>query len=120
MVHTEEKLFEGCSPIGDTETAGCPICPPKMVLTPEEETILTQMRSIKAEVRAMADRLKELGTLMADPAQAGGENEVSEWRELSSALECLRAEWKEWVAKLDAAIETKLIMLGHRRPSTEG
>jgi len=119
MVHTEEQTYGGCSPSGDTEGVGCPVCPPKMVLTPEEEAILTQMRSIKGEVRCMAERLKEIDALVGDPAQAGGENEVSEWRELSARLEGLRTQWKEWASRLDAAIETKLIMLGHRPPRAE-
>jgi hypothetical protein len=83
-----------------------------MVLSCEEEAILGRMRHIKEQVRPIADRLQELhGNMSASPSEHG-----SEWGQLSMQLEDLRGQWREWTDRLDAAIERKLIALGHREP----
>jgi len=104
----------GCDPFPGPEAGGvCPGCHPNMALTCEEESILGRMRHIKGQVRPIADRLQELqGNVSASPPDYD-----AEWDGLSAQLEDLRSQWKEWAAKLEGAIERKLIALGHREPS---
>jgi len=97
----------GCAASG--EGIGCEPCPPKMLLTPEEEEILARMRQLKEQVRPIAAKLHEIRREFGTEADGG-------WTELSGRLDSLRNEWKQWEEKLDDAIEQKLIALGHREP----
>jgi len=82
-----------------------------MVLTHEEEFILGRMRAVKVQLRSMAERLKELQDLKRQSPQA-----QAEWKDLSTRLEGLCAQWKKWQKKLEEAVEQKLIVLGHHNP----
>jgi hypothetical protein len=92
-----------------TESIVCPST--KMALTYEEEVILGQMRAVKEQVRPIAERLKELQYVVEQFPQA-----EAEWKDLSTRMEGLRAQWKDWERKLEEAVEQKLITLGHRSP----
>jgi hypothetical protein len=101
------EASDGCS-----ETAlgsGCD-CRPKMYLTKEEESILSELREIKQEVRLIMDKIKMVA---AETGAATGSVELSD---LSGRLDTLREVWRGWETRLDQAIEDKLIMLGHRQP----
>ncbi|MCX5861363.1 MAG: hypothetical protein NTW27_04485 [Deltaproteobacteria bacterium] len=102
----------GCSPsIAFSETAECSLCAPKSAVTPEEESVLAEMRAIKEQVRTIAERLKKV-----EASMKGTFVQQSEWTELSGRLEDLRTQWKTWEDKLEEAIERKLVLLGHRDP----
>lgn len=113
----EEKSF--CLSEGDVYdlNEGCSVCAPKLALTQEEEVILGQMRAIKRQARPIAERLKALGKATQGVSSAihAGQGE-GELVELDNELNRLRSLWKEWEKRLDKAIETKLILLGHRQP----
>jgi len=83
-----------------------------MILTCEEEAILGRMRELKEQVHPIAVRLRELQEQVSSPTGEPG----SEWAALSTHLEDLRNQWTDWTAKLEAAIDRKLIALGHREP----
>lgn len=102
----------GCSPsLALSEEAECSICAPKLAVTPEEESILAEMRAIKEQVRPIAEKLKGIEQSMKSATE-----EPSEWAELSRRLQDLRTQWKKWENELEQAIERKLILLGHREP----
>jgi DNA repair exonuclease SbcCD ATPase subunit len=82
-----------------------------MVLTCKEEQILGKMRELKSDVRTITERLSEIKGRFTN----GGTPEL---HSLSNRLDELRAEWRDWSAKLDEAIEHKLVMLGHRESKT--
>jgi hypothetical protein len=108
----------GCSPYpGPAEGESCKACSPNMAVTCEEVDILSRMREIKHEVRAVAGKLKDvrkhMGESFAEPKTG---SDGAEWHELSGQLEDLRSRWKEWEYRLQDAIERKLILLGHREP----
>jgi hypothetical protein len=103
-----------CNPFAvvsdDDPSCGCGL---KDVVTREEEEILAKMREIKDQVRPVANKLREVQASMAQPAS--GETS-SEFAGIYAQIEELRREWKDWEKKLEAAIERKMIMLGHRTP----
>ncbi len=101
--------YETADDCSASQLAGCD-CRPKMYLTREEESILSELREIKQEVRLIMDKLK---TVAAETTAAQGSAELSD---LSGRLETLRHAWNGWETRLDQAIEDKLIMLGHRQP----
>jgi hypothetical protein len=98
------------------EDISCGSCAPKLALTPEEEAILSQMRSIKSAARPIAARLKNIEQSLAYPVGAFSLGQDPEWVELNNELSRLRIVWREWEARLEDAIERKLILLGHRPP----
>jgi len=121
MRETNQRQDElcGCLPVGqDNNTASsCSVCAPKLALTPEEEAILGRMRAIKQQARPIAERLKALEQAAQDvSAQGASSKGDNEWAALNEELNRLRQDWKEWEHRLDKAIETKLILLGHRQP----
>ncbi len=101
----------------DAMEQGCSVCAPKLALTVEEEYILSRMRAIKQQARPIAERLKEIGrTAQEVTNHEVPEKKDAEWEELNRELDRLRGDWKEWENRLDKAIETKLVLLGHRQP----
>ncbi len=107
-----------CGPIPVAPEGGvCPPCEPNQALTRDEEKILAELRDIKTQVRSIGEKLAEIPTHEgpAIPGEYAPEGE-SEWAELGMKLKLLRVQWAEWQEKLEAAIERKLIMLGHRQP----
>jgi|GEM_PF-1011832 len=115
----QNKELNGC-PAGLHSSGldqSCSLCAPKLAFTAEEEAILGHMRAIKQQARHITERLKAL-----DRASDGVTSESplakddTEWVELNKELNRLRRDWKEWDDRLDTAIETKLIRLGHRQP----
>lgn len=109
----------GCDPFPGRKDGGiCAPCQPNMALTCEEEAILGKLREIKAQVRPITERMKEIQVHDAAILSRGiSSEEQDEWNNLFTQLEMLRGLWNEWQIKLDAAIETKLILLGHRDAS---
>jgi len=107
-----------CADIPDSENGDvCAPCHPKDYVSADQESILGKMREIKALMRPIAERLNELERF--EGASAGGVSHEgrAEWNELAGRLEELRTEWNDLLAGLDAAIERKLVLLGHRDPS---
>lgn len=105
----------GCEPESRSRPADeCDFCTPRLELTPEEEAILARMRAIKERVRPIAARLNELqDRFERPPDREATDGTRSEWDELSAELAALRGQWNDWQAKLDQAIENKLVLLGH-------
>jgi len=97
------------------EETSCASCAPKLALTPDEEAILSRMRAIKSEARPIAQRLKYIEQSLSDPIGSNSPDNP-EWVLLSTELTRLRAIWRDWEARLEDAIERKLILLGHRPP----
>jgi hypothetical protein len=91
-----------------TAETGCEVCPPKMVLTHEEEAILATMRQIKDQVRPISERMNQLRNMIDSPETVPDSEDQDEWRILSNRLEQLRTEWKAWEYKLEEAIDPKL------------
>jgi len=108
----------GCAPFPAPADGGpCAACSPHMILTCEEENVLKSMREIKDQVGPIAARLNDLQTQMGTTTEGAATSETeSEWRLLTGQLEQLRQQWQDWQVLLDAAIEKKLILLGHRGP----
>ncbi len=107
-----------CDPFPAPETGeACRGCSPNMILTCEEEAILSRMRQIKEQVAPIANKLnniqKELGESVGE---FGPTNLESDWHVLNQQLEELRNQWQGWQLRLDDAINKKLIFLGHREP----
>jgi predicted nuclease with TOPRIM domain len=94
----------------------CCDCNTKMELTYEEEAILEKLRGIKAIVRPLVETLKGIELRRFDRIGIGVASVEEEWIRLSKELDELRTAWNEWEKKLEAAIERKLILLGHREP----
>ncbi len=91
------------------ECCGCGL---GQVVTGQEEAILAKMRELKDQVRPLVLKMKTLQSTVGESS-----HEVfPEFAQLSTELENLRLQWKEWEQKLEDAIESKLIMLGHRNP----
>lgn len=91
------------------ECCGCGL---GQVVTGQEEAILAKMRELKDQVRPLVLKMKTLQSTVGESS-----HEVfPEFAQLSTELENLRLQWKEWEQKLEDAIEAKLIMLGHRNP----
>lgn len=117
MVNAIEEFIEecGCVPAPPAaEGEACGTCAPKLALTAEEEAVLAQMRTLKEQVRPIADRMKQIQEDLAGSSQGAEEGLQTEWSELSGRLDALRVQWREWELKLDEAIHQKLVMLGHR------
>lgn len=115
MENPTEKMGAqcGCDPFPTPLSGGgCEGCSPNLVLTCEEESILANMREIKGQVRSIEDRLHEIH----EHISTAPEGHLSEWNELSGQLQSLRDQWKDWTMKLDAAIDRKMVLLGHREP----
>ncbi len=116
MVSQQENVSEGCGcePYpAEAQESGCRTCSPNVYVTCDEENILAKMRDLKERVRPISLRMKEIerSTLVGDPVSSEYEEE---WSGLSEHLDSLRSQWGEWEKRLDAAIERKLILLGHR------
>jgi hypothetical protein len=110
----EEGLVCGCDRISlSSEGENCG-CSPNVAFTCEEEAILGKMREVKSQVRSVTDRMKELRETFSSSGTTDLAEGESEWAQLSGQLEELRGRWKIWEARLDDAIERKLIVLGHR------
>jgi hypothetical protein len=93
------------------------LCNPENVVTCEEESILTRMRDIKAQLRPINRRLSEIQAYEGASLSGGvSAEDQTEWNELFGQLQELRDQWGEWERKLEDAIERKLIALGHRQP----
>jgi DNA repair exonuclease SbcCD ATPase subunit len=105
-----------CDPFPASVTdQGCAGCSPNMILTCEEEAILTKMREIKAQVAPIAEKLTSIQKDMGE--SVGGFSPVdteSDWHALNDQLQELRNQWQNWQALLEEAINKKLILLGHR------
>ena len=107
----------GDSNVGAGSLDECGSCPSKDVLSREEEWILSEMRAIKEAVSPIAKRLRELEGRIKDPPLGETDSERNEeWAKLEGQMAELRHEWEKWQARLDEAIEQKLICLGHREP----
>jgi len=119
MANQQDHIAPDCdcstSP-SSSEGIECSVCAPKMALTPEEESILSEMRAIKERVRPISDRLKDIEQAVKNTTDPDASERQSEWRALSNQLEDLRTHWKDWEERLQQAIERKLILLGHRDP----
>jgi predicted nuclease with TOPRIM domain len=101
----------GCDPFpAPMDGQGCEGCSPNLILTCEEEAILANMREVKGQVRSIEDRLHAIKDHISKIPEGDG----SEWTELSSHLDKLRSEWEDWAAKLEAATDHKMVLLGHR------
>jgi hypothetical protein len=108
----------GCNPFPlPVEGETCHPCSPNMTVTCAEISILGKMREIKGQVRDLSARLKEIHHTL-EKSRSGDDSfqPTAEWGELTCELDGLRSQWKEWEHKLQDAIETKLIALGHREP----
>lgn len=112
-----ENISEcGCVPMEELN-CDCSVCGTKDYLTAEEEFILGKLRSLKLQVRPITEKMKEI-------TPNAGLNGISysdispEWAKLSDQLLELRSQWHHWENRLDEAIESKLIALGHREPRT--
>ena len=94
---------------------GCAGCSPNMILTCEEEAILTKMREIKAQVGPIADKLNGIQKDMGESVGEFGPADLeSDWHALNDQLQELRNQWQNWQTRLEDAINKKLIILGHR------
>ena len=102
----------GCDPFPTPLSGDCEGCSPNVILTCEEESILTNMRELKGQVRSIEDRLHAIQYQISTAPKGPG----SEWAELSGQLESLRNQWKDWTGKLDAAMLRKMEILGHFEP----
>jgi hypothetical protein len=120
MDETSETTAQacGCNPFpAPAEGEACRACSPNMTVTCEEVSILGRMREIKGQARDLSARLKEIEHALGKSVSGDDSYQpTAEWGELSCELEGLRNQWKEWEQKLQDAIETKLIALGHREP----
>ncbi len=94
----------------------CCDCKTKMALTYEEEAILKKLRGIKTAVRPLMETLRSIELKRFDRDGSDAASVEGEWIRLSKELDELRTAWNEWEKKLEAAIEQKLILLGHREP----
>ena len=108
----------GCNPFpAPVGGEACQACSPNMTVTCEEVSILGKMREIKGQVRDITARLKQIQQALSTPVSEDDSVQPNaEWDELTCALDGLRNQWKDWEQKLQDAIETKLILLGHREP----
>jgi hypothetical protein len=117
MADKSEYTYMSCGREPETRSLPadqCDFCTPRVELTSEEEAILARMRAIKERVRPIAARLNELHDRFERPPGDETSPETrSEWDELSVQLAEFRAQWNDWQAKLDQAIENKLVFLGH-------
>jgi DNA repair exonuclease SbcCD ATPase subunit len=111
MENPTEKMGAqcGCDPFPTSMSGGCEGCSPNEILTCEEETILSNMREIKGQVRSIEDRLHAI----QDHISTAPEDSSSEWAELSGQLERLRNQWEDWTGKLNEAMHHKMEILGH-------
>jgi hypothetical protein len=105
-----------CAPFpGPAEGDVCKPCSPNMTVTCEEVGILSHMRDMKHEARAVQAQLKDIRKTMEKSVEhVTGSELAAEFEELSKQLETLRHNWREWEHKLQEAIERKLVLLGHR------
>jgi hypothetical protein len=87
-----------------------------MVLTYEEEAILKKLRGIKTAVRPLMETLRSIEFRRFERDGSDAASDEGEWIRLSKELDELRTAWNEWEKRLEAAIEQKLILLGHREP----
>ena len=107
----------GClSDNADGASDPCCDCKTKMALTYEEEAILKKLRGIKTVVRPLVETLRSIELRRFDRTGSDAAPVEGEWIRLSKELDELRTAWNEWEKKLEAAIERKLILLGHREP----
>ncbi len=107
----------GCtSENGGFASSPCCDCKTKMALTYEEEAILAKLRGIKTAVRPLMETLKSIEPRRFDRDGSDAASVEGEWIRLSKELDELRTAWNEWEKRLEAAIEQKLILLGHREP----
>jgi len=117
MVNQPENIIEGCGcdpyPAGAQEV-GCEGCAPNMYMTCDEEAVLARMRELKDQVRPISLRMKEIEQSAEGSGSAGSREYGEEWSGLAGQLETFRSQWCEWEELLDAAIERKMILLGHR------
>ncbi len=114
MISVTGKELYLCGSSTD-EAEACLGCVPKMVLTPDEESILKTMRKVKDQAKPISERLKELELSLKSPTVGHDAKALKdEWEQLRAQLEGFRTQWKEWEHRLDEAIELKHIALGHR------
>lgn len=110
------ELRETAESCGPEATEVCESCAPKQAVTPDEEAALERMREVKKQVREVNERLREIKPFKGETTRSDALEENAEWRELFSKLEDLRGRWAEWRAKLDEAIDRKMVALGHKEP----
>ncbi len=105
-----------CDPFPAPATGqGCQGCSPNMILTCEEESILGKMREIKEKVAPLTNQLINIQKEMGESVGEFGPNDLeSDWHALNDQLQELRRQWQSWQARLENAINKKLILLGHR------
>lgn len=101
-------------------------------LTPEEEEVLSMLRSLKEQARQVTAKLRGIGQAMemgpyvrpdgALPAQEQGSWETlhEEFKSCTEQLERLRGLWKEWEARREEAHHRKMVLLGHEPWEDEG
>ena len=95
----------------------CGTCPSNEAITEQESWILKEMRSIKEQMRPVAQSLSEIEERIKRPdLRETDEERNAEWAKLEGQMADLRQEWQKWQERLDEAIEQKLICLGHREP----
>ena len=117
MVNHPEHIIEGCGcdPYPpEAQQVGCEGCSPTMYVTCDEESVLAKMRELKEQARPISVRLQEIERSAGGSGTGGRVEYGDEWSALSGRLESLRTQWAEWEQQLDAAIERKMILLGHR------
>jgi hypothetical protein len=78
------------------------------VPTEDELRALNAMRTIKARVRILKQRLSEI-------ANSDVEKEADETRELKKEIFQLKTEWIEWEEKRRIAARERMILLGHEQ-----
>ena len=105
-----------CDPFPASAAAqGCQGCSPNMILTCEEEAILRKMREIKEQVAPITNKLSNIQKEMGESIGEFGPVDLeSDWHVLNGQLQDLRNQWQSWQARLENAVEKKLILLGHR------
>jgi len=103
-----------CDPF-PASASGCQGCSPNMILSCEEEVILGKMREIKEQVAPIANKLSNIQKEMGESIGEFGPVDLeSDWHVLNGQLQDLRNQWQSWQARLENAVNKKLILLGHR------
>lgn len=100
----------------------------KEYLTPEEEEVLSMLRQLKEQARALRGKIRGLDrvldkALLSKPEESLSQGEkdhyraqkdlYEKWKACSEQLEELRAIWKEWEARREEARHRKMVLLGH-------
>jgi hypothetical protein len=84
---------------------GEPSCSPSIYVSNEEAALLAAMRRLREESAELKAQMDD-----ADPEQR---------TKLDSAIERMRAEWRDLAAQREKAFIRKMIMLGHLPPEAD-